>query len=238
MTPAASDGETGAQLARLYAARFSEEERVQKAALWRAIWQGALSRYVPPGATVVDLGAGYCDLINCVEAARRIAIDLNPDTRRYAAPGVEVQSRALTELPALLPAGSVDVAFASNVFEHLRSPEALLEVLAGVRTVLKPRGRIVILQPNVRLVGGAFWDFFDHTLPLTERGMAEALTTAGFRVVECRARFLPYTTKSRVPQHPALVRLYLACPPIQWLLGKQMLVVAQPTADEPSRPRS
>ena len=83
------------------------------------------------------------------------------------------------------------------------------------------------MQPNVRLVGGKFWDFFDHTLPLTEKGMAEAMTVAGLRVVESRARFLPYTTKSRLPQWPALVRLYLAVPPAQWLLGKQMLVVAE-----------
>ena len=83
------------------------------------------------------------------------------------------------------------------------------------------------MQPNVRLVGGAFWDFFDHTLPLSERGMTEALEVAGFRVVECRARFLPYTTKSRLPQWAFLVRLYLRCRPAQYLLGKQMLVVAE-----------
>jgi SAM-dependent methyltransferase len=226
--PTPPDAEAGAQLARLYAARFSDRERGQKARLWRAIWQGALARFVPSGATVVDLGAGYCDLINCVEAPRRIAIDLNPDTRRYAAPGVEVQCRPLTELGAVLAPASVDVVFASNVFEHLRSPDALLDVLAAVRTALKATGRLVVIQPNVRLIGGAFWDFFDHTLPLSERGMAEALTTAGYRVIECRARFLPYTTKSHFPQHPSLVRLYLACPPAQWLLGRQMLVVAAP----------
>jgi hypothetical protein len=83
------------------------------------------------------------------------------------------------------------------------------------------------MQPNVRLVGGAFWDFFDHTLPLTERGMEEAMAVAGLRVVERRARFLPYTTKSRLPQWSWLVRLYLLLPPAQWLLGKQMLVVAE-----------
>jgi hypothetical protein len=113
------------------------------------------------------------------------------------------------------------------VFEHLRSPEALLEVLGDVHSALAPRGRLIIVQPNVRLTGGAFWDFFDHTLPLTEKGMAEALTLAGFRIVESRARFLPYTTKSRLPQLAPLVRLYLALRPAQWLLGKQMLIVAE-----------
>lgn len=83
------------------------------------------------------------------------------------------------------------------------------------------------MQPNVRVLGGAFYDFFDHTLPLSEKGMAEALRVVGFEIEEIRARFLPYTTKSRLPQAPWLVRLYLACPPARWVLGKQMLVVAR-----------
>jgi hypothetical protein len=57
--------------------------------------------------------------------------------------------------------------------------------------------------------------------------MGEALTVAGFRVVECRARFLPYTTKSRLPQWAPLVRLYLRLPVAQFLFGKQMFVVAE-----------
>jgi hypothetical protein len=57
--------------------------------------------------------------------------------------------------------------------------------------------------------------------------MVEALTMAGFETLECRARFLPYTTKSRIPQWIPLVRLYLALPLAQRLLGKQMLVVSR-----------
>ncbi len=216
-----------AGLDRLYAARFPEAERRARGQLWQTLCDGFFARYVPPGGTVLDLGAGYCDFINHVRAARRIAIDLNPETPGAAAPGVEVLSLPLPALGSAVAPGSVDLAFASNVFEHLRSPDALLEVLGAVRVALRPGGRLIVLQPNVRLVGGRFWDFFDHTLPLTERGMAEALTLAGFRVAECRARFLPYTTKSRLPQASFLVRLYLALPPAQWLMGKQMLVVAE-----------
>jgi len=214
-------------LDRLYAARFSESERKTRAVLWRTLWSAFFSRYVAPEATVLDLGAGYCDFINSVRAKRRIAIDLNPDMPKYAEAGVEAHVAPLLEVAALVEPASVDLAFASNVFEHLRSPDALLEVLATVRSLLRPGGRLIVLQPNVRLVGGAFWDFFDHTLPLTEKGMTEALTVAGYRVVETRARFLPYTTKSLLPQTSLLVRLYLALPPAQWLLGKQMLVVAR-----------
>ena len=227
MASPAEPSQLDAGLDRLYAARFSDAERRSRAQLWQTLCEQFFVRYVPPGATVVDLGAGYCDFINHIHAARRLAIDLNPETRTAAAPGVEVHSRPLTELGAVVAPGSVDVAFASNVFEHLRSPDALLEVLAVVRHALRPGGKLIVLQPNVRLLGGRFWDFFDHTLPLTEKGMAEALTMAGLRVVESRARFLPYTTKSALPQTTLLLRLYLACPPAQWLLGKQMLLVSE-----------
>lgn len=220
-------GDLNAELDRLYAARFHDDERESKARLWRVICQEFFARYVSGDACVVDLGAGYCDFVNNISARRRIAVDLNPDTKRFAAPGVEVHQLPLERLSEAVEPETVDLAFASNVFEHLRGPDALLKVLANVRTVLRPGGRIMIMQPNVRLVGGAFWDFFDHTLPLSERGMTEALEVAGFRVVECRARFLPYTTKSRLPQWAFLVRVYLRFRPAQYLLGKQMLVVAE-----------
>jgi SAM-dependent methyltransferase len=215
------------ELDRLYANRFSESERAAKVELWRTLYDGFFARYIPSEGTVLDVGAGYCDFINQVRARRRIAVDLNPDTAKSAAPGVEVHTVALERIADAVAPGSVDFAFASNVFEHLRGPDALLEVLAGIGQALRPGGRLMIMQPNVRVLGGAFWDFVDHTLPLSEKGMSEALTMAGFETVECRARFLPYTTKSRIPQWMPLVRLYLALPPAQWLIGKQMLVVAR-----------
>jgi dolichol-phosphate mannosyltransferase len=80
---------------------------------------------------------------NHIHAARRIAIDLNPETPPAAAPGVEVHSVPLPALGSVVARGSVDVAFVSNVFEHLRSPEALLDVLSAVRTALRPGGRLL-----------------------------------------------------------------------------------------------
>ncbi len=116
---------------------------------------------------------------------------------------------------------SVDFAFASNVLEHMRSPDEPLAVLESIRTI-RPGGRLLILQPNVRHVGAAFWDFVDHRLPLTEKGMSEALVLARFRVREVRSR-LPYTTKSAIPQWEWLVRAYIRTPPLHWAFGKQML---------------
>jgi SAM-dependent methyltransferase len=219
------------RLDQLYATRFPERERAQKAQIWQTLCDSFLSRYVPPGGTVLDVGAGYCDFINHIRATRRIAIDLNPDTRKFAVAGVEVHQLPLEQLGDVVPPESLDLAFASNVFEHLRSPDVLLEILAALFQALRPGGGLIVLQPNVRLVGMRFWDFVDHTLPLTEKGMVEALEMTGFQITELRARFLPYTTKSRFPQSPGLVRLYLRLRPVQWLLGKQMFIFAR-------RPRS
>lgn len=214
-------------LDRLYARRFSDDERREKARLWQTLCRSFFDRHVPADGAVLDVGAGYCDFINHVNARRRVAVDLNPDTVLAAVEGVEVFTHPLERLDEVIEAESIDLAFASNVFEHLRGPDALLRVLAALRAVLKPGGRLMIMQPNARVVGGAFWDFFDHTLPLSEKGMAEALGIAGYEVITQRAKFLPYTTKGRWPQWPILVRLYLALPPAQWLFGGQMLVIAR-----------
>ena len=218
------------RLDRLYDVRFPHGERAEKAALWRTLCDAFFARYSTTEATVVDLGAGFCDFINAIPGKRKIALDLNPQTASHAAPGVEVHGVPLVDLGTVVADGLADLAFASNVFEHLRSPDELLAVLAAVKRCLKPSGRLVVMQPNVRMLGGRFWDFFDHTLPLTEKGMAEALAVAGFEIEELRARFLPYTTRSVLPQWSVLVRAYLAFPPAQWLLGKQMLVVARKPA--------
>jgi SAM-dependent methyltransferase len=127
----------------------------------------------------------------------------------------------------MLAPGSVDVVFASNFFEHLPDKAAFLATLAEARRILRPgTGRLLVLQPNIRLTGGAYWDFVDHHLPLTERTLSEAAELVGLEPIEIRPRFLPYTTKSRLPQHPLLVRAYLRFPPLQWLLGKQTWFVA------------
>jgi SAM-dependent methyltransferase len=183
------------------------------------------ARWIPPDATVVDLGAGRCEFLNAIRCGRKIAVDLNPDVRAFAAAEVEILATPSTQLGAL-DDETVDVVFASNFFEHLEDATELLATLAEVRRVLKPGGRLLVLQPNVRLLGGAFWDFLDHSLPLTEKSLAEAVETAGLVVTEVKTRFLPYTTVGRRLPSARLLGLYLRLRPAQWLLGKQTWMVA------------
>jgi SAM-dependent methyltransferase len=131
------------------------------------------------------------------------------------------------ELAGVMPNDYFDLAFFSNYLEHLSSTEAVLEQLKVAHSLLKPGGRLLILQPNIRLIGGSYWDFIDHQTALTEKSLDEAATMAGFRTKEIIARFLPYTTKSHLPQHPFFVRAYLAFPPAWWLFGKQTLYLGE-----------
>jgi SAM-dependent methyltransferase len=131
------------------------------------------------------------------------------------------------DLEGILPAASFGTIFMSNYLEHLTDSDAVVEQLRIARTLLRPGGRVIVLQPNIRLVGGAYWDFIDHRVALTEHSLAEAGELAGLRPVAVVTRFLPYTTKSRLPTHPLLVRAYLRFPPAWWVLGRQTLYVAE-----------
>lgn len=209
----------------LYAQRFDAAERAAKARLWAVLCADFLQRWVPLDAAVLDLGAGGCEFVNHIRAATRYAVDVNPAVRTLAAAEVRTHCGPIDDL-AWLGAGAVDVVFASNVFEHLPSPEALLAVLRAAHGALKPGGTLLVIQPNIRFAYREYWDFLDHRLALSDRSLAEALGLCGFRVRELRPRFLPFTTKSALPASPALLRLYLRCPPLQWLTGKQMFVAA------------
>jgi len=214
------------ELEKLYRHRFEEDELPRKLAIWKVLCEDFFSRYVLRTDTVIDVGAGYCEFINNISCAKRIAVDLNPRVREFAAPDVDVRNEDCTNL-ASIPDETADVVFMSNFLEHLPSKQMVFDTLAEARRILRRGGRLVILQPNIRLIPGAYWDFFDHHTPLTEHSLVEAVTNLDMRPVRVIGRFLPYTTKSLLPQSPLLVKLYLKFPPAWWLLGKQSLVVAE-----------
>lgn len=213
-------------LAELYRHRFDPADRKRMARVWQVLCRHFFQRYVAPDDTVLDLGAGSCEFINAIACAHRIAVDPNPDVADHAAPGVRTVIASSTDLGPIGD-GTVDVVFASNFFEHLPDTATFLATLGEIRRVLASGGRLLILQPNIRILGGAYWDFLDHHLPLTERTLVEALDLCGFRVREVRPRFLPYTSKSGLPRHPLLVRLYLMVPLAHRLLGGQAWVVGE-----------
>jgi ubiquinone/menaquinone biosynthesis C-methylase UbiE len=216
--------EKSLDLSTLYSNRFDPAEQRRKDRLWQVLCRDFFQKYVAPSDTVLDLGAGYCEFINHIHCAVKIAVDMNIETSRYAKPNIKVLKCMSNAMPSVLDS-SVDVVFTSNFFEHLPDKFTFGETLREIFRVLRPRGKLLVLQPNIRLLNGEYWDFLDHYIPLTDRTVVEALTLAGFRVIEVRPRFLPYTTKSRIPQHPWLVWLYLRFPLLHRVMGKQAWIV-------------
>jgi SAM-dependent methyltransferase len=215
-------------LSQIYQRRFTPQEIEAKRVLWSVLVDRVFQQYVPLDGTVLDLGAGRCEFTNAVRAKRRIAVDLDATTSELAGTHVEVLQTRSSDLSAVADE-TVDCVFTSNFFEHLHSKAELLTTLKEVRRILVPNGNLVVLMPNIRYLPGAYWDYLDHHLPLTDRSLAEALGLTGFEVVRSVARFLPYTVRDRrLPVRRMLVRLYLSAPPLWRLFGRQMLVVARP----------
>ncbi len=181
----------------VYRMRFGEDEARAKLEFWSELVT-FLARWIPADGAVLDVACDRGYFIRNVHARERWATDIRDMRDAFDASVTFVQADALT-LASALPDAHFDVAFVSNYLEHLPSSDAVLEQLVQVRQVLKPGGRLIVLQPNIRFVGGAYWDFLDHKVALTDRSLAEAAETTGFRVERMIPRFLPYTTKSRLP---------------------------------------
>jgi SAM-dependent methyltransferase len=215
-------------LPELYDARFDEREVSAKDAVWREIVR-YLQRYVDATAPVLDIACDRGHFIRSVRASERWATDIRdmqsvlPDDVRF------VQGSGL-ELANLVPNGHFGTAFMSNYLEHLDSSDEVIDQLRVARQLLRPGGRLIVLQPNIRLVGPRYWDFIDHKVALTERSLLEAAELAELHTVDLITRFLPYSTKGRLPTDAWLVRAYLRVRPAWWLLGRQTLLVAEARA--------
>lgn len=189
------------------------------------IWEhicAYLSRWIAPDADVLELGAGWCDFSNQVSARRVVAMDLDATVRRGAAEHVEAVVGDCTDLSDFAD-GSFDVVFASNLLEHLERADAT-KLLAESRRVLRPGGRLILMQPNFRLNPGRYFDDFTHVAIFTDQSLGDYLVSEGWSIETMKARFLPLTMKSRGSGLTFLVPWYLRSP-IKPLAG-QMLVVA------------
>jgi hypothetical protein len=101
----------------------------------------------------------------------------------------------------------------SNFLEHI-SKEEISNLLSMEYELLHENGEVWILTPNIKYVGGKYWDFYDHITPITDKSIIEAAELCGFKIKKCIDRFLPFTTKSRLPQNGWIVRLYLMLMPL------------------------
>ncbi len=215
----------------IYTSRFTEAQEKVREETWDVLMNGFLDKYIKPNDCILDLGAGDGLFIKRVKARKRIAVDLSTHVEALKDLGIEVHT-----VPGTQMAGSIsekaDLIFMSNFLEHMPDKATLLNILAECKRCLKPGGKVMILQPNIRFVGVSYWDYIDHHIALTEHSLKEALEISGFKIDKLIPQFLPYTAKSGVGKISSLlptklvVSIYLKFPLLWKLFGAQTFVVA------------
>lgn len=215
-----------AYLKKLYTNRFDSRQMQAKIVLWKVLIDDFLQQYVPSQSSVLDIGGGYCEFINQIRAEKKCLIDLNPDSKLFANPDVEVLNIDVLNLgDCLLFTEQFDRIFISNFFEHLSNKEELIQIILFCFNALKPSGSLLVIQPNFKYSYREYYDFIDHQLPITHLSLQELLETVGFEIDLIIPRFLPFSTKGR-PASPLLLKIYLRLPFLWQFLGGQMFVKA------------
>ena len=212
------------RLKKMYDNRFGEDIEFRNK-MYRVLCQDFFQKYIPPDSSVLDLAAGYCEFINNINAKEKIALDLNPDIKKFAASDVRVIESTSTSMEHNKD-NSIDVVFTSNFLEHLERAD-IIKTVQEVHRILKAGGKFLILQPNIRYCYKDYWMFFDHVTPIDDRGLSELLEISGFKITECIPRFLPYTTQGILPKSIALLKIYLKIPILHKIFGKQAFICAE-----------
>ena len=128
-----------------------------------------------------------------------MAVDIWPETARYAAPGVETKILDVSRDLASLGTSSFDAVLASNILEHFE-PGVASSVVEDVARLLKPGGRLLIVQPNFRFAAKQYFDDYTHRSVFTDVSLPNLLRAHGFRIDHVQPRFLPYSMRdSRLP---------------------------------------
>jgi SAM-dependent methyltransferase len=223
-TDQAADRRIVERLDDVYASRFDDADAERKDQLWKVIARH-LQRYVPRDGVVLDLACDRGDFIRNIDARERWASDLRDMSEFLPEPIRFVRSDGLL-IAEKVPTNYFDLVFMSNYLEHLPDGAAVIEQLRAVAAVLKPGGKVMVLQPNISLTGNRYWDFIDHGVALNDRSLIEAAELASLGPELLIRRFLPYTTKGRLPVSARLASVYLRVRPAWTLFGKQSLLIA------------
>jgi SAM-dependent methyltransferase len=213
---------------RIYTYRFRGVDHKKKQIVWKEISHWLYTTYLNQPHSILDPAGGLCEFINHVPAKEKWTIDIekefiekfaNPDVRLIVGNNLQVE----------LPQNYFDAVFISNFLEHLHSQEEVGLILARMYASMKAGGRIAVMGPNFKYTYKEYFDFADHTVVLSELGLAEHLYGAGFNIIKIIPRFLPLSFRSGgiLPVSSFTVKTYLSLP-IAWkILGKQFLVIAE-----------
>jgi SAM-dependent methyltransferase len=204
-----------------YNSRFLFDEGRTK--VWKAINE-YLQPFVGKQAAVLDIGCGYADFINGIQATTKYAVDLNPKMSDFIQDSKTVFFAQSVLDVFDIQDSSLDVVFASNLLEHFDDRE--LDILIGnIKKKLKSGGKLILIQPNYFFAYREYWDDYTHKKAFSHVSLTDFLVSKGFKSIVVKKRFLPFSLKSRLPKSYLLTKIYLNSPFKP--LGKQMLIVAE-----------
>jgi ubiquinone/menaquinone biosynthesis C-methylase UbiE/biotin operon repressor len=154
-------------------------------------WKGvaeALLKLMPP-MVIADLGAGEGTISQLMaqRAKKVIAIDNSEKmvefgaelARKHGIGNMEYRLGELEDVP--IRSGTVDLAFLSQALHHARHPHRAVE---EARRILKPGGRIAVLDLNRHHFEEAREMYADVWLGFTELELERYLKSGGFKNVE------------------------------------------------------
>ena len=213
------------QLTQIYEKRFTGHTNYRNC-VWKILIDEYFSQWIKRNDHILDLGCGYGEFINHTKCKNRHAMDLNPKTRSLMDKKIIFHEQDCSESWEI-GHNSLDLVFTSNFFEHLPNKESLDRTVGEIKKALKPGGRLIAMGPNISVLKGKYWDFWDHHVALSDQSVCELLQIHDFTIEQSESKFLPYNMV-RVKEHPLfLVSLYLRFPFFWKIFGKQFLIVAK-----------
>ncbi|MGA2062501.1 MAG: methyltransferase domain-containing protein [Thermoguttaceae bacterium] len=166
--------------------RFEDESRdiyVKRKDITRALG-------LKPGDAVADIGAGtglftqlFAEQVG--PKGNVYAVDIGPEFVKYIADQAKklgheqvVKTVLNTQDSAELPPASIDVAFICDTYHHFEHPE---KMLASIHRALRPGGRLVIIDFDLRKDSG---DFVKQRARASKEVYYREITAAGFKPIE------------------------------------------------------
>ena len=214
----------------IYDYRFKDVNHAQKRIVWNEI---ALYVYRLTGQpkTVLDPAGGMCEFINNIPSEEKWTVDLNREfLDKYA--DKSIRQVIGNNLTVELPENYFDLVFISNFLEHLDSQIQVAAFLQRMHQSVKKNGFIVVMGPNYRYAYREYFDFADHTVCLSDLGVAEHLAGAGFSILKIHPRFLPISFRGGLPVNKIMAQTYLQIPFVWKFFGKQFLIIGKKQSEK------
>jgi SAM-dependent methyltransferase len=198
------------------------------------------------GRRVLEIGAGIGNMAEFfLDRERLVLAEPDGDYRARLAsrfadqPHVAVVPVRLPEVDSRLAAERLDTIICLNVLEHVEADAA---ALAGMRSLLQPRGRLVLLVPALQSIYGTLDSALGHYRRYGAAELRAKMTAAGMRLLHIEyfnlGGVLGWWLTGRVLRRTIIpsgsLRLYDALVPLfrlerflPWRIGQSLIAIGE-----------